>query len=190
MIKHEEKRKKFQLKLQIEGGVFGRGKQFQDPPPFTMTPPSPKSAKLGASGCFCDCFWQICVLHPLLCQHCNSPIFQQCCLRASLHSAIFSVLPTHPMPKHSSCNSLPHPSLPSATPPVTQVSSAFSHVFYGLSSLPHLPTFISYLQGKSQHVLLSSAAKQLMMTKDASPFPSILVGFYYLHYSGPSFHST
>lgn len=72
-----------------------------------------------------NCFWQICVLHPFLCQHCSSPIFQQCCLCASLHSAIFSVLPTHPMLKHSSCNSLPHPSLPSAAPPVTQGSSAF-----------------------------------------------------------------
>lgn len=39
MIKHEGKRKKFQL----EGGVFGRGKRFYDSPPFTTTPPSPKS---------------------------------------------------------------------------------------------------------------------------------------------------
>lgn len=39
-------------------------------------------------------------------------------------------------------------------------------------------------------MLLSSAAKQLMMIKDASPFLFILVGFYYLHYSGPSFHRT
>jgi len=54
IIKYEEKRKKFQLKLQIEGALFGRGKVFLECSPFTMTLPSPLVAKLGASGCFCD----------------------------------------------------------------------------------------------------------------------------------------
>lgn len=193
MINHEEQRKKFQLNLQTGWNIWQR-KMILGPSSIYH---DSSLSQIGKAGMFQDVSvtcrkrsWQICLLHPLLCQHCNSPIFQQRCLRASLHSAIFSVLPTHPMLKHSSCNSLPHPSLLSATPPVAQVSSAFSHFFYGLSSLPHQPTFVSYLQGKSQHVLLSSAAKQLMMIKDASPFPFILVGFYSLHYSGPSFHRT
>lgn len=52
MVNHEEKRENFQLKLQIEGGVFGRGKLFLGPS-FTHHDSSlPQTSKAGNIGMF------------------------------------------------------------------------------------------------------------------------------------------
>lgn len=148
IIKHEEKKKKFQLKRHIEGGVFGRGKLFLRPSSIHHDSSLPQISKAGSIRMFLwpveICFLQICIPHHLLRHRCNNPVFDQCCLHTSLHFAIYSVLPPHPMPSHSTCNSLPHSSLPFATPPVTQVSPAFSHIFYGLRNTPS-PSYIYLL---------------------------------------------
>lgn len=125
MIKCKEKWKKFQLKLHIEDGVFGRQNLVLGP--FIChdpsLPPYQQSQDQGVPVTCRKFFPAVCILHHYCATIAIIPFFTSTVymppslLEHSLSSShIYTALVTLS----------PHPNLPFTTPQVTQVSSAFT----------------------------------------------------------------